>query len=46
MTDNGKLIPLRDGQTTERVTLKPGPNVERIEMPAQTRGGASIPRDD
>jgi uncharacterized membrane protein len=38
VTDNGKLIPLRGGNTTERVTLKPGPNVERIEMPAQTSG--------
>ena len=24
VTDNGKLIPLRDGKTTERVSLKPG----------------------
>lgn len=38
VTDNGKLIPLHDGNTTERVTLKPGPNVERIQMPAQTVG--------
>ena len=38
VTDNGKLIPLRNGKTTERVTLKPGPNVERIQMPAQTVG--------
>jgi uncharacterized membrane protein len=38
VTDNGKLIPLRDGKTTERISLKPGPNVERIQLPAQTVG--------
>lgn len=38
VTDNGKLIPLRDGNTTARVTLKPGPNVERIGLPAKTVG--------
>jgi len=38
VTDNGKLIPLRQGKTTERITLKPGPNVERIQMPAQNVG--------
>ncbi len=46
VTDNGKLIPLRDGKTTERVTLKPGPNVERIRAPRTERRRASIPRDD
>jgi len=38
VTDNGKLIPLRDGQTTQRIALKPGPNVERIRLPAQSVG--------
>ena len=38
VTDNGKLMPLRNGNTTARVTLKPGPNVERIELPAQSAG--------
>ncbi|HEX4056182.1 MAG TPA: hypothetical protein VHX86_18130 [Tepidisphaeraceae bacterium] len=38
VTDNGKLIPLRDGNTTTQVTLKPGPNVERIGLPAQSVG--------
>jgi Ca-activated chloride channel family protein len=38
VTDNGKLLPLRDGKTTERVALKPGPNVERISLPAQSVG--------
>jgi uncharacterized membrane protein len=36
VTDNGKLMPLRDGQTTERIALKPGRNVERIEVPPQS----------
>jgi uncharacterized membrane protein len=38
VTDNGKLIPLRAGNTTERVSLTPGPNVERIGLPAQSVG--------
>jgi uncharacterized membrane protein len=38
VTDNGKLIPLTGGQTTQRVMLKPGPNVERIQLPAQSVG--------
>lgn len=38
VTDNGKLIALHDGKTTERITLRPGPNVERVQMPAQAVG--------
>jgi uncharacterized membrane protein len=38
VTDNGKLIPLTGGKTTERIALKPGPNVERIGLPAQNVG--------
>jgi uncharacterized membrane protein len=38
ITDNGKLIPLQDGKTTERLVLKPGPNVERVQLPAQSVG--------
>ncbi len=42
VTDNGKLIPLGGGQTTQRVTLKPGPNVERIQLPAQRSASTSF----
>jgi uncharacterized membrane protein len=38
VTDNGNLIPLKDGKTTERIALKPGPNVHRIQVPPQTEG--------
>jgi Ca-activated chloride channel homolog len=38
VTDNGQLMALRDGQTTERITLTPGRNVERIEVPPRTAG--------
>ena len=38
VTDNGKLIPLADGKTTQRVMLKSGPNVEHIQLPAQAAG--------
>ena len=38
VTDNGTLIPLAGAQTTQRIVLKPGPNVERIQLPAQSVG--------
>jgi uncharacterized membrane protein len=38
VTDNGKLMAIKDGKTTDRVTLKPGNNVERIEVPPQPVG--------
>jgi uncharacterized membrane protein len=38
VTDNGKLMPLQDGQTTQRVELVPGANVERVPIPAATVG--------
>ncbi|MDP9173578.1 MAG: hypothetical protein M3O30_06900 [Planctomycetota bacterium] len=38
VTDNGNLMALRDGKTTERISLKPGPNVHRLQVPPQTEG--------
>ncbi len=38
VTNNGKLMPLKDGQTTERIAIKPGKNVVRIEVPPQIQG--------
>ncbi|MGA2582786.1 MAG: hypothetical protein ABSG31_05870 [Tepidisphaeraceae bacterium] len=38
VTDNGKLMTLASGDTTERVTLRPGKNVERILVPPLDSG--------
>jgi len=38
VTDNGRLLPLSGGQTTQRITIKPGRNVQRIEVPPRSVG--------
>jgi len=38
VSDNGRLMPLRDGQTTQVILLKPGRNVERVQVPPRTAG--------
>jgi uncharacterized membrane protein len=38
VTDNGELLPLTGGTTTQKILLKPGRNVERIEIPPRTAG--------
>jgi uncharacterized membrane protein len=38
VTDNGRLMPLENGRTTEQIVVKPGRNVERVEVPPRTAG--------
>jgi uncharacterized membrane protein len=38
VSDNGRLMPLEDGKTTQLILLKPGRNVERVEVPPRSAG--------
>jgi len=38
ITNNGRLIVLADGKTTQRVTIPPGRSVQRVEIPPQPPG--------
>jgi uncharacterized membrane protein len=38
VTDNGQLIPLDNGKTTEQIVIRPSRNVERVEVPPRSAG--------